>query len=210
MGDYRITVSMPCYGRPIRTMRAIQCILNQTIPDYEALIVGDKCPNIQRILDNIENLPEIGICPVESSFVIENLSQNYGGWGYHITNMNIQRAKGDYFVFMANDDVIEPNHFEERLKYIEDSEYDFVYFNTRVRPDGFYTRIPQLELGRIGHSELIIRTEFLKKMPPHEAIYGHDWNLIDAMMKAGAKYRYVDSTPTYVVMNMPHDQETDD
>jgi glycosyltransferase involved in cell wall biosynthesis len=207
MGDYRITVSMPCYGRPQRTMRAIKCILNQTIPDYEALIVGDNCPNIQSILDNLENLPEIAVCPAESSVVIENLDTNYGGWGYHITNLNIQRAKGDYFLFMANDDIIEPNHFESRLKHIEGSEYDFVYFNTKVRPDGGYIRKSKLEISGIGHSELIIRTDFLKRMPPHQAVYGHDWHLIDAMMRMGAKYKYVDDEPTYTVMNFPHDQE---
>ena len=210
MGDYRVTVSMPCFARPIRTKRAIKCVLNQTIPDYEALIIGDNCPNIKSILDNKELLSELTTSPEGSSIIIENLSQNFGFWGYHITNLNIQRAKGDYFLFMANDDVIEPTHFEERLKHIEGSEYDFIYFNTKVRPDGFYVRKPSLEISRIGHSELIIKTEFLKKMPKHEGVYGHDWHLIDAMMKAGAKYRYVDSTPTYVVMNMPHDQETDD
>jgi len=206
MGDYRVTVSMPCYGRPLRTMRAIKCILNQTIPDFEALIIGDNCPHIKNILDNSESLAEI-VSPIGSSVHIENLSQNFGFWGFQITNLNIQRAKGDYFLFMANDDIIEPNHFEERLKYIEGSEYDFVYFNTNVRADGGYVRKPKLEISQIGHSELIIKTEFLKKMPKHEPVYGHDWNLIEAMLRAGAKCRYVDSEPTYTVMSLLHDKE---
>lgn len=202
MGDCRITLSMPCFGRPIRTKRAIDCILNQTISDYEALVVGDGCPNIQ-------NLIESGDYTFDQ-LKLENLDRNYGGWGFHITNMNIQRAKGDYFLFMANDDIILPNHFEERLKYIEGTEYDFAFFNTKVRPDGGYIRNPELEVSKIGHSELIIRTDFLKKMPKHESNYGHDWILIDNMIRAGAKYRKVDSEPTYIVMNMPHDQESDD
>lgn len=200
MGDCRITISMPCFGRPARTKRAIDCIVNQTISDYEALVVGDNCPNMQSIIDS-------GFYAGISQLRLENLSENYGGWGYHITNMNIQRANGDYFLFMANDDVIEPNHFESRLKHIEGTEYDFVYFNSNVRPDGGYVRKAKLEISGIGHSELIIKTEFLKRMPPHQAIYGHDWHLIDAMMRTGAKYKYVDDEPTYTVMNFPHDQE---
>lgn len=200
MGDCRITVSMPCFGRPERTKRAIDCILDQTLTDYEALVVGDCCPNIQNIIDS-------GVYQGINQLKLENLDKNYGFWGYHITNMNIQRAKGDYFLFMANDDIIEPNHFEERVKYIEGTDYDFCYYNTKVRPDGGYIRKPKLEISSIGHSELIIRTEFLKKMKPHDKIYGHDWALIQNMLHNCGKYRYVDLEPTYTVMNFAHDQE---
>ena len=197
----RITLSMPCYGRPMRTKRAIDCIVNQTIYDYEAFVVGDNCHNIQEIICS-------GAYSGINQICLENLDNNYGGWGYYITNLNIQRAQGYYFLFMANDDIIEPNHFENRLKHIEGTDYDFVYFNTMVRPDGGYIRKPKLEKSGIGHSELIIRTEFLKKMPPHRAVYGHDWHLIDAMMREkGVKYKYVDDEPTYKVMNFSHDQE---
>jgi len=205
MGDYRITISMPCFGRPKRTVRGINSILEQTITDYEALIVGDGCPVFQNIIDNRERL----LSPVSSGakLVLENLPKNYGSYGYHITNMNIQRAEGEYFLFMANDDLIEPNHFEQRLKYIEDTEYDFVYFNTRIRPDGGYVRKPILERHCIGHSELIIKTSFLKSMPPHRDKYEHDWDLVGDMLSNGAKCRYIDKSPTYTVMSFRHDEE---
>lgn len=205
MGDYRVTISMPCFGRPKRTVRAINAILNQTITDFEALIVGDGCPVFQNILDNKERL--LQPAPSDVNVVLENLEKNYGGYGYYITNMNIQRAQGEYFLFMANDDIIEPNHLEHRLKYIEGSEYDFVYFNTRIRPDGGYVRKPVLDRHCIGHSELIIKTSFLKQMPPHRDKYEHDWDLVGAMIEHGAKSMYVDKSPTYTVMNFRHDEE---
>ena len=43
----RLTISMPCFGRPQRTIRAIESICNQTINGWEALVVGDGCSVMQ-------------------------------------------------------------------------------------------------------------------------------------------------------------------
>lgn len=200
---YKVTISMPCYGRPIRTKRAINSIINQTETNWEALIVGDNCPNIQQLIDSGEYNNDY---PENSRFVLENLPVNYGHCGYAITNMNIQRAKGEYFVFMANDDIILSNHLENYLSEIEGTDYDFVYFNSFTRYDGL--RNSKLEINHIGHSELIIRTDFLKKMPEHTKDYGHDWQLIVNMINAGAKFKKASSEEaTYHVMSNPLDKE---
>jgi glycosyltransferase involved in cell wall biosynthesis len=201
--NYKVTISMPCYGRPLRTKRAIDSVINQTEKNWEALIVGDCCPNIQQIIDSGEYNTDY---PNESRFVLENLPVNYGHCGYEITNMNIQRARGEYFVFMANDDLILNNHLENYLSEIEGTEYDFVYFNSFTRFNG--VRDSKLEINHIGHSELIIRTEFLKNMPYHTKDYGHDWQLIANMIHKGAKYKKANSElTTYHVMSSPNDLE---
>jgi glycosyltransferase involved in cell wall biosynthesis len=200
---HKITISMPCYGRPIRTKRAIDSIINQTEKSWEALIVGDNCSNIEEL---IKSGYYNNHYPTESKFVLENLPINYGHCGYAITNMNIKRAEGEYFVFMANDDLILNNHFEHYLKEIEGTDLDFVYFNSYTRFGGI--RNSRLEFSQVGHSELIIRTEFLKKMPDHSKDYGHDWQLIENMINSGAKYKKAESEETtYHVMGNPQDAE---
>jgi hypothetical protein len=195
----RLTVSMPCYGRPQRTIRAIENVADQNINGWEALIVGDGCPKFQDLwlsgafMDVIEHCKQNG----NKIFVLPN-SVNKGGWGYDIINRNIQRAVGKYFMFMSNDDIIKPNHFENYLSGIENTDYDFVYYDSYVEAYGD-KRNAQLRSGSIGHSELIVRTEFLKQMPPHTPNYGHDWELIENMIKAGAKYTKIHSEPTYIV-----------
>lgn len=201
--NYKVTISMPCFGRPLRTKRAINSIINQTEQNWEALVVGDNCSNIQQLIDSGEYNNDY---PENSRFVLENLPVNYGNCGYAITNMNIKRAKGEYFVFMANDDFILSNHFEHYLSEIEGADYDFVYFNSYTRFGGI--RNSKLELSKVGHSELIIRTEFLKKMPDHSKDYGHDWQLIENMINAGARYKKANSEQTtYHVMGNPQDPE---
>jgi hypothetical protein len=203
----RLTLSMASYLRPQRTMRSIECITNQSINGWEALIVGDGCPFIGEILPTDALDPYYAKAEEGgNTLIVENLPNNLGGFGCHIINQNIERAKGEYFIFYANDDIILPNHFENYLSAIEGTDYDFVYFNSNIM--GEFTRNSSLNYGQIGHSELIIRTDFLKKMPKHMDGYGHDWDLIQNMISAGAKYRKADEKPpTYIVKSLANNRE---
>ena len=131
----RVSISLPCYGRPKRTIRSIENICNQTINGWEALVVGDGCPIMQDYLDSnyfsdlIYESKKMG-----NILDISNLTENKGGHGYYITNMNIERAKGKYLTFFANDDEILPNHLESYLSGIENTNYDFVYFDSFIEP----------------------------------------------------------------------------
>jgi len=189
---------MPCFGRPQRTIRAIDSILAQSVNGWEALIVGDGCEYMSELINSKYYESAVKECQNRgNSLIIENNLIRTGGWGYSITNSNIQRAKGKYFVFLSNDDVINSNHFENYLK-IENTDYDFAFFNTFVEPTKTI-RVPELKEGSIGHSELIIKTDFLKTMPPHANRYGHDWDLINSMLKAGARYGKIESDTTYII-----------
>jgi GT2 family glycosyltransferase len=203
----RITLSIPCYGRPKRTIRSIECISNQNIDGWEALVVGDCCPIMQDYIDSNYFLDLQKEARKNGNILsIDNLPKNYGSCGYFITNMNIQNAKGKYFVFYANDDIILPNHFENYLSSIEDTNNDFVFFDSYVYPYKS-DRISELRYGGIGHSELIVKTEFLQKMPPHSKEYGHDWHLIRTMMEQGKYEKAISKPKTYFVMSVPNNLE---
>lgn len=201
----RITVSMPCFGRPKRTMRAVESICSQNINGWEALVVGDGCSDMQDlILSNSFADLQREAQANGNILSISNLAYNRGGYGYHIINENIKYANGKYFVFLSNDDVIMPNHFESMLSGIENTEYDFVYYNTFISAlfehDEKLEKIREskLEAGLIGHAEIIVKTDFLRTMPLHTDEYGHDWKLIENMMQNG-KYKKVFSEPTYII-----------
>lgn len=203
----RITLSMPSYGRKKGTIRAIDCILKQDINNWEALVIGDGCPVIQEFLDSRYYKDVQAECKLKGNdLIIENEPINRGGHGFYITNKNIQRAKGKYFVFFANDDIINPNHFSNYLSEIENTDYDFVYYNTWVTPRN-QMRNTQLEYGMIGHSELIIKTDFLKQMPTHDEHYGHDWALISNMANSGKHKKANSLETTYYVMSLSDNRE---
>jgi len=207
INNFRLTVSLPCYGRPKRTIRAIECIAAQTVNNWQALVSGDGCPVMEDFISSGYFNDMAHECGKRGNLLsINNYPENKGGHGYAITNANIKLAKGKYFIFYANDDFILPNHFENYLSAIENTWFDFVYFNSIVEPAGM-TRISRLEFGKIGHSELIIKTDFLQKMPPHDKEYGHDWVLINNMLAAGGKCKKFENKPTYIVKSLPTLQE---
>lgn len=203
----RLTLSMASYGRPQRTIRAINSIANQTINGWEALVIGDGCPVMQDYIDSNYFKDIIEMCSYNGNdLIISNNPTNQGGNGYAIINRNIEEAEGKYFVFFANDDIILPNHFENYLSQIEGTDLDFVYFNSQVKPTNSI-RFSRLEYGMIGHSELIVRTEFLRQMPLHNEHYGHDWALIQSMMQNGKHKKAEDCPPTYLVMSLSDRRE---
>ena len=203
----RLSVSMPCFGRPQRTIRAINCIANQSINGWEALVIGDGCPIMQDFIDSDYFKDIIEMCSYNGNdLIIENNSVNQGGHGFAITNNNIKIAQGEYFTFFANDDIILPNHFENYLSQIENTDLDFVYFNSEVKPTNSL-RVSRLEYGMIGHSELIVRTEFIRQMPTHNEHYGHDWALIQSMMLNGKHKKAENSPATYYVMSLSDNRE---
>jgi hypothetical protein len=185
----RVTISMPCWLRPQRTRRAITCILKQTMPDWHAVVIGDACPHFEHILE--EGWLD------DRRFTAFNTPVHNGGCGYMATNFAIEHAAGTYFLFYANDDIISPGHMEAYLGQIEGTDYDFVYCDYMAFDKLMNTK---LRYARIGHSALIVRTKFLQEMPPHSPDYGHDFDLIRNMVKAGAKYRKAGlMLPTYWV-----------
>lgn len=210
MNEFRLTVSMPCYLRPQRTIRAIKCIAEQNTNGWEALVTGDGCPKMADFLSSgyFEDL--IKDCESRgNSFLIRNHPKNRGNCGYALTNEHIIMARGRYFVFFANDDIILPNHFDHYLSEIEGSNLDFVFYNSWVNPIE-NVRNSNLSDGGIGHSELIIRTNFLRFLPEHKPNYGHDWDLINNMMAKTKKYKKANSIiTTYHVMSLPNNQEKD-
>ncbi len=208
MKNVRVTISLRCYGRPARTMRAIESILNQSMPNYELLLTGDNCPwfedKTQRYL-----MEAAGRMVVRNGglFSITNQVKNGGGCGYEIINNHIHIASAPFFIFMSNDDVLEPNHLENYLGSIEKTMYDWVYFDSYVEPYQA-PRNAQLQPGGIGHSELIVSTKFLRTMPKHGPEYGHDWKLVENMMKASARYIKATGKPqTYIVKSVPGNVE---
>lgn len=200
----RLSVSLPCYLRPQRTKRAIDCVMNQTINGWELLIGGDCCPNINALLESgyFEELSRI--CEERGNkLVAYNLSTNHKGYGYAITNENIKRATGEYFTFFANDDMLKPNHFENYLLPMEsDKSVDMGVFKTHLEPFGG-DKEPILNFGEVGHSQLIIKTSVAQSVPPHSPNYDHDWVFIKSIIDSKANVRLFHNPSTYIVKSVP-------
>ena len=194
----KITVLLPCRDRPERTNRAIQSVVDQTFDDWELLVIGDRCKNIERMVS-------VGDWSQHDRIHIENVwfEPDLPSCGAAL-NFGAEKAKGEYTLFLANDDFFHPRHMEVRLDVIEGTGLDFVacpaLIAGRMRR---VIRYPSIKYGHIGHSELIVRTDMLRKYP-HQCGYGHDWHFIDDMVRHGHKYSiHHDVPPTITVTRTP-------
>ena len=198
-GSPRITISVPCFGRPERTRRIIDNILNQNINNWEAFVIGDGCPHFQKMVDSGE--VETFIKRAEKNgnkLNCYNLPKNYGFWGYQIATMAFQQATGNFLIFAGNDDTISNDHFEHYLSEIENTNLDLVYYNSFILPQN-KIRNSILKLGGVGHSEIIIRTSLLRGMS-QKPIYAADWEIINEIQSKTNKIKKADSKKmTYTV-----------
>lgn len=208
----RITVCVPIYGRPQRTIRLINCLRNQTIKNFQVYLIGDHCPQWQSMLDDESNFIQNIIKEEEekgNDWIAINLTENHGGYGFHIRNLMKDLADGQYLCFIDNDDVVKMNHLELYLSEIENTDLDFVYYNVWNNTLGIL-RDAQLSAGLVGHAELCIRTDFFKNVPEQGGDYGHDWGMIEHMKGMTTKHKKASSQEwTYKVMGTPAKRETD-
>ena len=131
MTQPRITICVPIWGRPQRTARIIDCLRRQTINNYQVYLIGDGCPLWQGDLDEgwvqeiIKEEEQKG-----NEWIAFNLEKNFGGYGHYIRNLMKELADGKYLCFIDNDDVVKINHLELYLSEIENTDLDWVFYNT--------------------------------------------------------------------------------
>jgi glycosyltransferase involved in cell wall biosynthesis len=208
--QYKISLAVPCFERPARTLRAIEAVMSQDMNGWEAYFAGDNCPFIQELVDSgvantlIDKAKEKG-----NKLAIFNLPYHYGGWGYTARNTIFKLSYSEYTMFMDNDDVILPNHFSNYYSEIVGTDYDMVYFNTflaPIEPSG-KIRESQLEFGMVGHQEVIIKSSLLSRYAQSDK-WGHDWEMIKHLLDNGAKVKKSQNNPTYHIMSVGELRET--
>jgi len=212
---YKVALIVPCFERPERTLRALDCVMAQDLNGWEAYFVGDCCPNIQNLIDSGKAHEYINAAKEKGNkLAIFNLPIHYGGWGYQGRNTCVRLCSADYIMFMDNDDVILPNHMSSYYIAISNTDNDFMYFNTMIEPIEHANgkrgsvRDCKLEKGMIGHSEIIVKSSLLKLLAPEKPEYNHDWLWIKSMIDAGAKHEKYVTEPTYIIMSVGELRET--
>ena len=207
--EYDITICLPCYGRPQRTWRMMECLFEQKYNNFQLFIIGDGCNQFEQMQFHPSFRSSVALMLRRGIDVIDyNFRKNKGGHGSHIINYCIKRATGKYFCWVNNDDIILKEHVGFYFNSIAKTDCDFVYNPTMVNSqEGYDIRNPQLSFGQVGHAELVVKTEFLRRMPPHEPVYGQDWKLIEHMMKEGKHQKGETPFPTYYIASTPRWQE---
>lgn len=113
MSSLFFSVIIPVYNRPIELEELLHCLVNQEYTNFEIIIVEDGSDiDSKDVVESFHKMVNI------SYFKKEN-----GGQGY-ARNYAFERAKGDFFIILDSDAIIEANYLTEVYKGISAGNLD--------------------------------------------------------------------------------------
>lgn len=116
-----ISVIITTYKRPTFLVRAINSVLNQTYQNYEIIVVDD---NDEATVYREETLTLINSFTKNIKYI--PLAKNSGAC--NARNIGLEKARGDYILFLDDDDELLPKHLELlHAKYKGDNKIGVVF-----------------------------------------------------------------------------------
>lgn len=203
-----LTLVLPSYGRRELTERAVRSVFAQEFAGRaELFFLGDGCPIYQEIVTSDWFTAE---CERVGGWLTVHTMNQAQRDGTPAPNINraIAAAAGEYFLFMANDDRIAPNHFASYHDFAKANDADLTCTNSTIEiAPATSIRNAQWDYGCVGHSEICVRTSLAQSVPPHHRGYGHDWDFICAVKAAARPERVFKNpnAPTYFVNMGPRE-----
>lgn len=184
----KISVIMPVYNTQESFLReAIESILNQTYCDFEFLIIDDGSVNNAADVIHSYNDDRIKYIKNEKNLgIIKTL------------NKGLELMQGEYIARIDSDDVALAERFEKQVKFLDEnpnisilcSRFQWFPKDRIITPPVSDKQIKEnllLSTNVIGHSTVMIRTDFIKKFNlryDDEFKYCEDYRLwLDAIDK---------------------------
>lgn len=113
-----VSVIMPAYNAERFIRQAIQSVVNQTMPDWELLVLDDASKDETcAIVKEFENR-DARIRLIEGK-------ENAGP--ARLRNLGIEMSKGIYIALLDSDDVWFPDKLKKQVEYVEATKADIIY-----------------------------------------------------------------------------------
>jgi hypothetical protein len=186
----RLSIITTVYDRTECLKRCIASVQRLTFEDFEHVIVADHpAPEV------MEHIQQIVRSAGDPRIGLYNLGQRFNNWGIAPAAAGLRRARGEYLAFLSDDNGYIPDHFEPLVRLLDrDAALGFVYSSCRY--DGrLVLNHPIPRPGRIDLGQPLFRRElfdlhFDTDLPFDMMAW--DWQLIDALMRRGVRWRHVD------------------
>ena len=113
----RFSVLLPTRNRPALLRLAMASVLAQTTSDFELLIAGDGCAaETEAVVKGFH----------DARIRWFDLPKAYG-FGYANRNVALKQATGEFIAFVADDDLIFPDHLTRLAATLEESGAEWAY-----------------------------------------------------------------------------------
>lgn len=128
----KVSAIIPAYNIEEYIDRCIESILNQSLVDFEIIIVNDGSTDLTRV-------------KIERKIKKDNrirLINSINCGAIEARKKGLREAKGEYIFFIDGDDWLELSAFEELYFIAQKGEFDIVCFDS-IKTDGKKYKIPQ-------------------------------------------------------------------
>lgn len=185
----RVSVIISTYNRRSLLKDAVRSVLNQSMPDFEIIVVDDCSPDTLAVQAMVE-----GFLDPRIKFI--RTDKNYGHDG-HPKNLGVLAATGEYVAFLDDDDTYRREALKILLAYAKESKCDVVYGDYLIDGQpGWSVDFSVSRLSQHNYISMVValvrREAFLKVGGFDEAVPKFkDWNLWLRMQKGGASFMHV-------------------
>jgi glycosyltransferase involved in cell wall biosynthesis len=167
-----VTVIVPTYNRPEHLRRALDSIFGQTYTNFEVIVVGDCCPDLDEFVLSYPNAKD-------RRFKYYNLSKNYGAGGAVPRNYALKMLCATKWVaYLDDDNEWTDNHLASLVAILQaNPEVQYVFSSMMIDGAELVFDVPRK--GRIDTSCVVHRHELVVKYglwkDRVEGGYAHDW-----------------------------------
>ena len=161
--NMNITICIPSYNRPNEISRLLNSIDSIYINNIDILICEDKSPKRNEISEIVN------IFKGESKYnVIYHENDENLGYDRNIKNL-VLRAKGDYIIFMGDDDVFIPNALDKMICFLTENKgvgyvlksHRYIFNDKRVENFRYFEGNKIFDRGEETYIKLFRRSVFI-------------------------------------------------
>ena len=139
-----VSVIMPTYNRADYLKKAVQSVLNQTINNFEIIVINNYSTDDTLDVIKAFNDGRIKVINFKNEGIIAKAR-----------NQGIMQSIGKYITFLDDDDLWCPDKLELQIKYLDEHpEFDLVYSNALIidehgNKNGLLMNSKQAKTGRV-------------------------------------------------------------
>jgi glycosyltransferase involved in cell wall biosynthesis len=137
-----VSIIMPTWRRDVKTIsRAIDCVILQTIGNWELLICSDGCQE-EHVLNLVQSKEDARIRYFHLDGKVD------GDYGNRCRQAMLEQANGEFVLFFDDDNLILPRYLEEMTDAIDSASIEELVVDFAVCQVVHFGPLNAMEIGR--------------------------------------------------------------
>mgnify|MGYP000843546243 FL=1 len=110
-----VSIIIPTFNRPDLLYEAVKSCVSQTYSNLEIIVVNDGGEDVGKVINSFLDS--------RIKYIIHEKNKGLSA----ARNTGIKKAKGQYFIYLDDDDILYPEHISVLLNYIKRNDHKVVY-----------------------------------------------------------------------------------